>query len=181
MINRILLCIVRFLRRLIGGKPKEIYSSPKCTVNEIPELVYFEVDNWFAGRDYPATPIFLKWMGNDLDQKFADSDWCKKNKLCVLSKIVDMSIDYTIVAPGKWVAKRCPEIIGSKFQVFPDESGHVEARFGIFPEYCEENMGSFDDPTYDYWADIEDDYGGYLEDGPDEEYVENIEENKKED
>lgn len=26
------------------------------------EIVYFEINNWFAGRDYPNDEIFYKWI-----------------------------------------------------------------------------------------------------------------------
>lgn len=34
------------------------------------DAVYFSVDNWFSGRDYPYDEQFIKWMGDDLNQSF---------------------------------------------------------------------------------------------------------------
>ena len=45
-------------------------------------VVYFSVNNWFCGRDYPDTKNFRKWLGNDLKQNFMNDEWCKENKLC---------------------------------------------------------------------------------------------------
>ena len=33
-------------------------------------VVYFSVDNWFCGRDYPHDEQFIKWMRDDLNQYF---------------------------------------------------------------------------------------------------------------
>ena len=30
------------------------------------ELVYFELNNWSPGKDYPYEEPFLTWIGNDL-------------------------------------------------------------------------------------------------------------------
>lgn len=42
------------------------------------DVVYISVNNWFCGRDYPDTPNFRKWLGNDLKQAFNNNDWVKK-------------------------------------------------------------------------------------------------------
>ena len=75
------------------------------------DVVYFSVNNWFCGRDYPDTPNFRKWLGDDLYQSFRNDVWCKENKLCVYYGIVDMSQNYTISAPREWVEKNCPELL----------------------------------------------------------------------
>jgi hypothetical protein len=52
------------------------------------DVVYFELNNWFAGQDYPDCEPFLTWMGNDLQLRFRDEDWVKENKLCVVDGYV---------------------------------------------------------------------------------------------
>ena len=78
------------------------------------DIIYFSVNNWFCGRDYPDTPNFRKWLGNDLKQSFANDEWCKENKLCVTCQVIDMSFGYAISAPREWVEKNCPEILTDK-------------------------------------------------------------------
>lgn len=78
------------------------------------DVIYFSVNNWFCGRDYPDTPNFKKWLGNDLKQTFTNDEWCKENKLCVTCEIIDMSHGYAISAPREWVEKNCPELLSDK-------------------------------------------------------------------
>ena len=75
------------------------------------DVVYFSVNNWFSGRDYPPLECFHKWLGDDLNQNFRSDEWCKENKLCVYYGCVDMSSNYTISAPRVWVEKNCPELL----------------------------------------------------------------------
>ena len=78
------------------------------------DIIYFSVNNWFCGRDYPDTPNFRKWLGDDLKQSFTNDTWCKENKLCVTCEIIDMSHGYAISAPREWVEKNCPELLTDK-------------------------------------------------------------------
>ena len=141
------------------------------------EIIYFSVNNWFSGQDYPPTPNFKKWLGNDLKQTFSDDEWAKANKLCIYYGCIDMSSNYTIAAPRSWVEKNCPELLTdeeytyelcsysskgerreeykkkySDFVDHPDEDGVVTARFDWpYLEYKEENFGChwYDDEPYD--------------------------------
>ena len=131
------------------------------------EIIYFSVNNWFSGRDYPPTKNFKKWLGDDLNQTFRNDEWAKKNKLCIYYGVIDMSQNYTISAPRSWVEKNCPELLTdeeytyvicsyskdvekretikgkySDFVDHPDEDGEVTARFDWpYLEYKEENFG----------------------------------------
>ena len=40
------------------------------------EIIYFEINNWFAGRDYPNEEPFKQWVK---DEQFSDDAWCKEN------------------------------------------------------------------------------------------------------
>lgn len=134
------------------------------------ELVSFELNNWFSGRDYPPEEPFTSWVSY---HTFSDDDWCKKNHLVVLSGHVDMSTNWCITATKDWVKENCPALLHDKqytyktkqsgydkklgrivsteilhdasmsqFIRYPDEDGDVYGRFGWhFPEYCEENYG----------------------------------------
>lgn len=132
------------------------------------EIIYFELNNWFAGRDYPDAEPFNTWLGNDDSLYFTCERWVKENKLCVTIGLVDMSLDFCIAAPKSWVEANCPKLLtdeecgstyitsyydseknerveeerydSNKYSNFlrPDQS----SRFGIpFPEYSEENIG----------------------------------------
>lgn len=136
------------------------------------DVVYISVNNWFCGRDYPDTPNFRKWLGNDLKLAFDNNDWVKENKLCVNAGNIDMSSNYTITAPKEWVEQNCPELLTddeysydlissvngretykkkfSDFVFHPNEDGDVEDKYGWpFLEYCEENIGVhyYEDPN----------------------------------
>lgn len=75
------------------------------------DVVYFSVNNWMRGKDYPPLKCFDEWLGDDLNQSFRNDAWCKENKLCVYYGVVDMSTNYTISAPREWVEKNCPELL----------------------------------------------------------------------
>lgn len=72
------------------------------------EIIYFEINNWFSGRDYPDDKIFRKWIS---DNQFGDNEWCKENKLCVKYGPIDMSMNYCVAAPKSWVEKNCPKLL----------------------------------------------------------------------
>lgn len=78
------------------------------------EVVYFELDNWFCGRDYPNAEPFISWMGNDYNLRFRNEEWCKQNKLCVKAGLIDMSVCFCIAAPRKWVEENCPDLLTDK-------------------------------------------------------------------
>jgi len=108
------------------------------------DIVYFELNNWFSGRDYPDAEPFITWLGDDLHIKFDDEEWVKDNKLCVLEDLIDMSQNFCITAPKEWVQKNCPELL-TKYKEFlreENEDGYVLGRFGHeFLDYKEENIG----------------------------------------
>ena len=134
------------------------------------EIVYFDLNNWFSGRDYPDDEIFRKWVNSN---QFSNDDWCKENKLCVLWGTIDMSFNGLVAAPREWVEKNCPDLLSDKdykyttvtlklgengeevhekneytkaykeFVHTPDKLGDVYGRFDLmFPKYKEENIGS---------------------------------------
>lgn len=72
------------------------------------EIVYFEFNDWIAGKDFPNDEIFRKWI---IDNQFKDNEWCIENKLCVLCGAIDMSMNYCVAAPRTWVEKHCPKLL----------------------------------------------------------------------
>ena len=75
------------------------------------EIIYFELDNWFCGRDYPNAEPFISWMGKDYGFCFGNDEWCKENKLCVEIGPIDMSTCICISAPKSWVEANCPKLL----------------------------------------------------------------------
>lgn len=140
------------------------------------EIIYFEINNWFAGRDYPNEEPFKQWVK---DEQFSDDAWCKENKLCVKWGYVDMSESWCVAAPRSWVEKHCPNLLSDKeftydlissrdgrqtyhnnyadFLCHADEDGiyHSCICGWVLPEYCEENFGA--EFTNEYFDDLEDD------------------------
>lgn len=109
------------------------------------DIVYFELNNWFSGRDYPNAEPFLSWMRDDLNQKFRDEEWIKENKLVVVESLVDMSMNFCITATKEWVEENCHELLSTykNFIRKPEDDEDVPyGRFGCpFLEYKEENIG----------------------------------------
>lgn len=128
------------------------------------DIVYFELNNWFSGRDYPDIEPISRWVEKSC---FSDDDWCRENGLCVVAGAIDMSENWCISAKKEWVMKNAPDLLSDKeysyiilrhfanvterietvahysdFLRNPDEYGEVYGRFGwLFAEYCEENFG----------------------------------------
>lgn len=128
------------------------------------DIVYFELNNWFSGRDYPDAEPFISWMRDDLHQRFWDESWVKANRLCVAAGFYDMSQNFLITAPKSWVEEHCPELLTKyrEFLRFPDpkSDGEVYGRFARpFLEYEEENIGitEYEDNYWDEPIESEDD------------------------
>ena len=96
-----------------------------------PDVIYFSVNNWFCGENYPPTENFRKWLGNDLKQSFRNDAWCKENKLCVYYGCVDMSQNYTVSAPREWVEKNCPELLTDEEYTYITRTGTYKKK-GLF-------------------------------------------------
>lgn len=111
------------------------------------EIVYFELNNWFAGEHYPAEEPFITWIGNDLNIYFDNENWVYENKLCVVRNIIDMSVNFCITATKEWVKNNCPRLLTEHidFLRYPDKDGDVYGQFGDkFLKYSEENIGITD-------------------------------------
>ena len=121
------------------------------------DIIYFELNNWFSGCDYPNAEPFLSWMRDDLNQKFRDEEWIKENKLVVVESLVDMSMNFCVTATKEWVENNCPELLYTyeNFVRKPEDGEDVPyGRFECpFLEYNEENIG------YHYAEEVK--YNGY--------------------
>ena len=135
------------------------------------EIIYFEINNWFSGENYPPIQPFYEWISNN---QFNKEDWCKENKLVVVAGPIDMSMNWCIAAPRSWIEANCPCLLTdeeyiyetqqsewnkesqtmgwktikhkkkySDFILKPDEYGDVYGRINDWhiPDYCEENFG----------------------------------------
>ena len=104
------------------------------------EVIYFELNNWFCGKDYPDAEPFISWMGYPLPI-FRDEKWVKDNELVVVESYVDMSLNYCIAANKQQVEKNCPELLTKYTEFIRDEKEPV-GQFGCpFLEYKKENFG----------------------------------------
>lgn len=116
------------------------------------DIIYFELNNWFEGRDYPDNDRFREWFGDDFHLFFDDENWVKENKLCVVVTLVDMSVNFCVTATKRWVEANCPELLSeyTKFLRTPDDDGDVYGKFGtLFLEYCDKNIGITDEGYVD--------------------------------
>lgn len=111
------------------------------------EIIYFEVNNWFCGRDYPNTEKWKNWMHLQEEPwfQFRKEDWLKENELVVVETIVDMSVNFCVTAKKEWVEKNCPELL-TEFSSFlrTDKKGRELpiGRFGTqFFSWKKENIG----------------------------------------
>ena len=121
------------------------------------EVVYFELNHWSEQYHPPVEP-FVSWMSDyyETPEEEAKSwiqapeimdKWYKDNKLCVVTSIIDMSVNFCVTALKSWVDENCPEIYNyPQFLRQPDEYGDVEGQFGgHFVKWSEENCGRWDD------------------------------------
>lgn len=116
------------------------------------ELVYFELNNWHCGLDYPPVEPFVSWMADDFNIVFSNEEWIKQNRLCVVADVIDMSQNFCITATREWVEKNCPLLLTefTEFLRYPDEDDIVYGKWGHeFFKYEEDNIGCF-------WVELED-------------------------
>lgn len=140
------------------------------------KVIYFELNNWFIGRDYPNEEPFVTWIRED---KFSDDKWLKENKLVCVKSFVDMSLNFCISASGQWVEENCPKLLSKdsmSYHVWSRQGGKTDIvvetkkysdflrpdgtnpNFGYFLPYYEENFGLTIDTgeDYDLWNHEED-------------------------
>lgn len=119
------------------------------------EIVYFELNHW--DTDYfPDCEPYLTWMDDKVLQ-FRNKEWLKENKLVVVETLIDMSCNYCITAPRKWVEKNCKEILTTHQQFLrnPDKYCNIYGQCGCpFLKYTEENIGYWfaEWNKYDNWT-----------------------------
>lgn len=108
------------------------------------DIIYFELNNWIPGEDYPNEEPFLSWLSDDVNQKLKDESWVQDNQLCVVFNYADMSQNYCVTAKKSWVLDNCPSLLTKfrNFLRFPDEYGDIIGNYGcLFLEYEPENFG----------------------------------------
>ena len=72
------------------------------------DIIYFSFNNWFSGRDYPIGDKYEELINSC---QFSKEEWVKKNKLVVVTGYIDMSRNWCIAAPRKWVEENLPELL----------------------------------------------------------------------
>ena len=120
------------------------------------DIIYFEVNNWFPGRDYPDCEPFLTWM-RDLGSPLQNDDWCKEQKICVVYEFIDMSQNFKVTATRDWVERNCPCLFSDENKKFicnidpddyddDDNEYYEQCRYGNGPflKYLESNLGVHD-------------------------------------
>lgn len=114
------------------------------------EIIYFEVDHWAAGEDYPNEEPFLTWMDDyNLDKYLRNEVFIKEHKLCVKTFPIDMSINFMVTAPKSFVEKMCPTLLtnpdNAKFICHIEQNEDTpESRYirkEYFLPYTKENIG----------------------------------------
>lgn len=116
------------------------------------DVVYFELNNWTVGIDYPNDEPFLTWFDDDANIQFSNEEWVKSNKLCVVMNFIDMSINFCITASKQWVEDNCPKLLTTykEFIREPNYLGDVVGEFGhLFLPYKEDNFGILYNENYD--------------------------------
>lgn len=88
------------------------------------DTVYFSINNWFGGCNYPITNQMIEWLRPGYESMiFSNEEWDKKNKLIVCFNDYDMSDSYAVTASLAWVKRFFPEILGSVYEIIsPDGS-----------------------------------------------------------
>ena len=107
-------------------------------------VIYFEVNNREAGKDYPNEEPFVSWFAEGADSKLNDFEWAKDNRICVVYSKVGSALDYCVTAKKSWVIENCPNLLTKyrKFLRYPDEFGDVLGKSGcLFLDYDEFNFG----------------------------------------
>lgn len=107
-------------------------------------IVHFEVNDWFTGRDYPDVEPFLTWMKDDLNLQLRNNEWAKQNRLCIITQFVDMSVNFCVTADETWVTQNCPCLLTThtQFLVHPNKYGEYIGKFNdVFLAYSPENYG----------------------------------------
>ena len=110
-------------------------------------IIYFELNNWFSGRDYPPYEPFKSWLCDDLKQTLRNEQWVKENKLVVVCGLLDMSMNYCITAPYEWVKENCPDLLSDKeysYEVYIHFKGEdivktEHRKFNDFLRYAEDD------------------------------------------
>ena len=92
------------------------------------DLIYFELNNWTPGKDYPATEPYLTWLAN---YQFRNDDWLAANHLSVVEQTLDLSANFCVTAAKSWINQNCPSLLEEyrEFCVLPEDEGVCYGRW----------------------------------------------------
>ena len=112
------------------------------------DIIYIGINNWFYERDFPPIKQLEEWVDA---YKFNDDEWCKEQKLCVVSGVVDMSVSWLITATRDWVEQNLPELLTDGSYTYGivthDRSGEHETQY---TKKFSDFVYHPDDPTRDF-------------------------------
>ena len=119
------------------------------------EIIYFELNHWWAGSTYPDDEPFISWMSDYYktpeeeskswirDKEIMDK-WYKDNELVVVISVLDMSVNFCVSAKKSWVEKVCPKLLTeyTKFLRTSEDGNLPIGEYSCpFKEYKPENFG----------------------------------------
>ena len=99
------------------------------------DIIYFSVNNWICGQDYPPIKNIYDWLSDSNSEGFKNNEWCKKNKLCVYWGYIDLSVNYTIAAPKEWIEKNCPELLTDEEYTYKLEHYDYKTKESVIDTY----------------------------------------------
>lgn len=117
------------------------------------KYVYFELNDWAAGQDYPVEEAYDKlccWQDDPNDPDAIGTaplllydNFLKENQLVVTFSYLDMSMNFCVVAKREWVEEKYPALLTTyqKFICHP-YSKDDDIRIGRAPfrKYKESNF-----------------------------------------
>lgn len=104
----------------------------------------FELNNWSPGETYPYKEPFITWLDEEnFEFYLTDGKWVKEQGIGVVYTFIDMSINFCIYAPKKWIEENCPKLFNypkffrekSKWGIPFKEKGLWFARLGKDGKY----------------------------------------------
>ena len=100
------------------------------------DVVYFELNNWFSGRDYPNAEPFLTWI---CENKFSNDEWLKENKL--VSELSSLEEDIQIIGSSHVLLKKVENMdISSLKQVMDNLANQYTNIFILIANITNDNV-----------------------------------------
>lgn len=85
------------------------------------EYIYFELNDWMPNQDYPNEEPYISLCTGARRGKggrfyweeplLRRNDYCIKNRLSVVASLIDMSMNFCVVAEKDWAEQNCPSLL----------------------------------------------------------------------